>query len=470
MQVNSPFTPYGYCMVWKYRLNRDGYGTVTIGGKQELAHRAVFIQTRGPLPADRQVNHLCNRPYCIQPSHLYAGTAQDNKDDSQIFGKEELYYAPAMLHWSLSTTVEDPILSRLLATNRYDGTEPWEPVDQPAQKPLEEFVCPGHDFAITMLGGHSKICRICETGEHQERWLSEQGTYYLMAEMCSVSQTVIPIYENILKSKFAEESHLPTRRKAYFRDRRGFGSHELRRCSCDYCSRDRIAFRAAIEPLLTQEESQILDVCDRLEPQITTALERASADMMEEWAKAAGLNSQQAHMLREHHKDCGSTRFELTGTARILESELGYLLYAMAKFDTSEEMLEDQMFRQIMNRWSLSRVRKPDVDRIRRTVLPAAAATAHSLAEAWEKKTDELVRPYLESKPVLFRDIRHLAQLLVEKRILEHLRFEFLGRNSFQEREPHPHHSCAISIVQTGQVQPFPRDFVEGMGYTSKPR
>ena len=26
MQVNSPFTPFGNCMVWKYGLNRDGYG------------------------------------------------------------------------------------------------------------------------------------------------------------------------------------------------------------------------------------------------------------------------------------------------------------------------------------------------------------------------------------------------------------------------------------------------------------
>ena len=58
MQVNSPFSPLGYCMVWKYGLNRDGYGTLTIDGKQELAHRAAFIQTRGQTPEDRQVKAL----------------------------------------------------------------------------------------------------------------------------------------------------------------------------------------------------------------------------------------------------------------------------------------------------------------------------------------------------------------------------------------------------------------------------
>ena len=31
------------------------------------------------------MNHLCDRPYCFQPSHLYAGDQQDNADDRQQF-------------------------------------------------------------------------------------------------------------------------------------------------------------------------------------------------------------------------------------------------------------------------------------------------------------------------------------------------------------------------------------------------
>ena len=37
MQVNSPFAPFGHCLVWRYGLNRDGYGVLTIDGEQELA-------------------------------------------------------------------------------------------------------------------------------------------------------------------------------------------------------------------------------------------------------------------------------------------------------------------------------------------------------------------------------------------------------------------------------------------------
>ena len=30
-----------------------------------------------------QVNHLCHRPFCIQPAHLYLGDAQSNAEDRQ---------------------------------------------------------------------------------------------------------------------------------------------------------------------------------------------------------------------------------------------------------------------------------------------------------------------------------------------------------------------------------------------------
>ena len=274
--VNPPFILYGHCMVWKYSLHKDGYGTLSIDGKQELAHRAVFVQTRGNIPKDKQVNHLCNRPYCIQPSHLYAGTSQDNRDDSQIFSKEELFHTPSILLWSNWANIEDPLLRRLLESNGNDETEPWEPVEQPAQKPLEEFTCPKHDFAITMPGGATRICRICEASEFDERESDEKGTYYLIAELCPVSQMVGPIFEKITASEFTGESHRSTRRRASHRTRQGFGSHKLRDCGCDYCTQDRKAFRAAIQPLLTMEESELLDVCDRLQPEITTALEEAS--------------------------------------------------------------------------------------------------------------------------------------------------------------------------------------------------
>ena len=467
MQVNSPFSPFGYCMVWKYGLNGDGYGILTIDGKQELTHRVAFIQTRGRIHEGKQVNHLCNRPYCVQPSHLYSGTTQDNKDDTHIFSREELINAPWVLHWPERVGTDDAFFLRLVKSNRYDGTEPWEPIVQPAQKPLEEFSCPQHDFAITMLGGASRICRICETSEFEEETFDELGTASLIGETWPASQTVPPIFEKMMASGFAGEGHRETRRKAYYRSRQGvgMGSHDLRTCDCDYCTRDRTVFRAAIQPQLTRKDSELLDICDRLEPQITAALEEASADMMEAWGKAIGLNEEETQALRRHHKDCINTKAALSRTSRALEGDLGYLLYAIGRFSAREDMLEDQVFRHLVFRWSFVRVKQEDEEPLRDTILPVVKETANRIALAWESETGEATRPYLESKPGLHQGIRWLAQVLARKHVSEHLRYELLGRNSFGEQNPHPHSYCAASIGETGRVQRFQTGFEEGMGY-----
>lgn len=461
---NAPFLLYGHCMVWKYSLNADGYGVLTIDGKQESAHRGVFIQTRGQIPGNRQVNHLCNRPYCVQPSHLYAGTAQDNRDDSQIFSKEELLTAPWILLWENAPSIDDPLSQRLLESHRYDGTKSWEPVTQPAQKPLEELTCPAHDFAITMFGGACRICRICDASELDERWMEEGGAPVLIAEICPASQTVLPIWKKIIASEFIGESHLEVRRKAYHRSR-GRGSHYLRTCGCDYCKQDRMAFRAAIQPLLTRRESAVLDVCERLKPRINMALEESSSDIMEALAKSMGMDDEQTRALKEHTKDCPNTRHDLVKTSRTLEGELGYLTYGMSEFATWEGMLEDQEFQHLRSRWSFFRVRKEDEAQVLSTVLPVARKTAGRIGLAWEEETDGSLMPYRESKPDLYQDIRWLTRMGATKHVLEHLRHELLGRNSSSERAPLPHSSCASSILETGQVHPFTRDFEDGIGY-----
>jgi len=41
----------------------------------------------GPIPAGLQINHHCNNPGCVNPRHLYAGTARDNTDDRARCGR-----------------------------------------------------------------------------------------------------------------------------------------------------------------------------------------------------------------------------------------------------------------------------------------------------------------------------------------------------------------------------------------------
>ena len=70
-----------------------------------------------------------------------------------------------------------------------------------------------------------------------------------------------------------------------------------------------------------------------------------------------------------------------------------------------------------------------------------------------------------DSKSGLHGDIRLLARELAWKQVLEHLRYEFLGRNSSTETWPHPHSGCAASIRENGRVKPLPWEFDEGKGY-----
>ena len=71
----------GPCLIWKRGLTRHGYGRISIGGKTRDAHRITYEMTRGSIPEDKNILHICNRRSCVQPSHLYAGTQQDNRDD-----------------------------------------------------------------------------------------------------------------------------------------------------------------------------------------------------------------------------------------------------------------------------------------------------------------------------------------------------------------------------------------------------
>ena len=72
--VNNALYAYGDCLLWRGALNSGGYA-----GHR---HRQVFEEvSREKLHHGQQVNHLCQRPFCLQPGHLYAGDKQDNADD-----------------------------------------------------------------------------------------------------------------------------------------------------------------------------------------------------------------------------------------------------------------------------------------------------------------------------------------------------------------------------------------------------
>ena len=462
--VNLPFMPWGHCMVWKYSLNQGGYGVQRVDGKQQQAHRLAYIQTRGEIPEGKQVNHLCNRPYCVQPPHLYAGAKQDNRDDARIFSDPERLHDPWVLQMPAGE-IKDELRRRLRESGRYEQVGQWEPVSQPSQAPLEEFVCPKHDFAITMFGGESRICRICETSESRLMTL-ERRKFFLISELCPVSQYVTPILEKIAKCELVQEAHQEFWEKAYNRTRQNSGIHDLRTCACRFCSRDRETLRQAVEPLLTRDEAEIIDFCDRLRPEVERIIGESQVKAGEQFAKEAGLSEERTGTFVYHYRGCPNTRQEASGTAKSLEGMSGALLHAMSRLGDPEELKEDQDLELLWLQLSTMRAEERDRELIEGTVIPMADEAAGRIMERWADEAAGIIDRGMESgKTELYEVIRRATGFIIFTRLVENLRFEFTGRKSHTMQSPHPHQGCLEQIHRMGQWVQLPGDFREGKGY-----
>jgi len=77
----------GGCWLWTgAHMRGTGYGSIQtgsrrLGGQTIGAHRASWIAHRGPIPAGIRVLHRCDVRLCVNPAHLFLGTAQDNMQD-----------------------------------------------------------------------------------------------------------------------------------------------------------------------------------------------------------------------------------------------------------------------------------------------------------------------------------------------------------------------------------------------------
>lgn len=73
------------CWRWTKGTNDFGYGVIRVtnahGDWGERCHRASYALNVGEIPAGMSVCHHCDNPPCINPAHLFLGTASDNALD-----------------------------------------------------------------------------------------------------------------------------------------------------------------------------------------------------------------------------------------------------------------------------------------------------------------------------------------------------------------------------------------------------
>lgn len=80
------------CWEWCGKLDRYGYGSLTVHGKLYKAHRYSYEQYYGAFDSSLHVLHHCDNPKCVNPQHLFLGTNRDNIEDKVNKGRSKIQY------------------------------------------------------------------------------------------------------------------------------------------------------------------------------------------------------------------------------------------------------------------------------------------------------------------------------------------------------------------------------------------
>lgn len=75
------FEPMSGCWLWSGYGNGHGYGSIQYNSIRWLAHRLVYSIMVGDI-GSFYCCHKCDNTYCVNPGHIFLGTAKQNVADS----------------------------------------------------------------------------------------------------------------------------------------------------------------------------------------------------------------------------------------------------------------------------------------------------------------------------------------------------------------------------------------------------
>lgn len=82
------------CWLWTGATSGNGYGNFD----NKIASRVAYLLEYGTFPEELLVLHKCDTPRCVNPSHLFLGTALDNAQDMISKGRANRIGSPGSTH------------------------------------------------------------------------------------------------------------------------------------------------------------------------------------------------------------------------------------------------------------------------------------------------------------------------------------------------------------------------------------
>lgn len=118
-KVDKTSNPNG-CWEWTASKGTWGYGQLYVNGKIIATHRFSYELHNGAFDKSLFVCHSCDNPSCVNPEHLWLGTATDNHKDMVYKKRNRYIHHPGVKNGSAKLT-EDAV--RDIRTRQLSGKE-----------------------------------------------------------------------------------------------------------------------------------------------------------------------------------------------------------------------------------------------------------------------------------------------------------------------------------------------------------